>query len=245
MTEWQSAVFFTDNWLNVFCCILRLFHMVPHHIQAVCVRGGAGVFVTDCGLYLPNVYARGGLLRERFCDCVFQCVGECDCESGSAKRICACVVAVSPLLLLVHLNRHEGRRRGELNVCSVTARGRHPPRSSLIKAHHKVALCCLLRAPATTYCMGTRAYTSSAINHYQRWRGRGRERGEETGSEGKGGSEGGRGDGVGETMLFSYYPLEITDQCHNYYLEVKLICWSETCPLPACLCVCVCVSVCV
>lgn len=32
-------------------------------------------------------------------------MGECDCESGSTKRICACVVAMSPLLLLVHLNR--------------------------------------------------------------------------------------------------------------------------------------------
>ncbi len=42
----------------------------------------------------------------------FECVGECDCESGSAKRICTCVVAVSPLLLLVHLNRQRGGRWG-------------------------------------------------------------------------------------------------------------------------------------
>lgn len=42
---------------------------------------------------------------------------------------------------------------------------------------------------------------------------------------------------MGEIMLFSYYPFKITDQCHNYYLEVKLIWQSET--LPSCVCVCV------
>lgn len=27
-----------------------------------------------------------------FCDCVFECVGECDCGSGRAKRIYTCAV---------------------------------------------------------------------------------------------------------------------------------------------------------
>lgn len=88
--------------------MLQNFGPTPHS-YCVCVRGRAGIFVTDYGLYLPNVYARDSLLSARFCDCVFECVGECDCESGSAKRICVCFVAVSPLLLLlVHLNRRRG-----------------------------------------------------------------------------------------------------------------------------------------
>lgn len=69
-----------------------------------CVRGRAGVFVRNPGLYLPSMYA-----KDRFCGCVFGRVGECDCESGSTKRICACVLAVSPLLLLVHLNSQRWR----------------------------------------------------------------------------------------------------------------------------------------
>lgn len=64
-----------------------------------------GVFVTNYRIYLPTVHATASPppIRELLRLC-FECVGECDCESGSAKRICACVVAVSPLLLLVHLN---------------------------------------------------------------------------------------------------------------------------------------------
>lgn len=59
-----------------------------------------GVFITHCGLYLPTAYARDSLLKVRFCDCVFERVGECDCESGSTKRICACVGAAIPMLLV-------------------------------------------------------------------------------------------------------------------------------------------------
>lgn len=89
--------------------------MDPYYIQTVCVRGRMGVFITHYGLYLPTVYARDSLLQVRFCDCVFECVGECDCESGSTKRICTCVVAVIPLLLLVHLNRQ--REAVESGLC--------------------------------------------------------------------------------------------------------------------------------
>lgn len=82
--------------------------VVLHGLKlCVCVRGRMGVFITHYGLYLPTAYARDGLLEARFCDCV----GECDCESGSTKRICACVVAVIPPALLVHVNRHESELR--------------------------------------------------------------------------------------------------------------------------------------
>lgn len=156
----------------------------------------------------------------RLCDCVFECVGECDCESGSAKRICACDVAVSSLLLLLHLNRQRGVAASRLKVCFVTARGRHPPLSSLIIAHQKVALWCLYvpQQPPTAWEHRRTQEALSIIirggdGEGERWVRRHLE----------GGREGGRGDRAGETMLLSYYPLEITDQCHNYYLEVKLI----------------------
>ncbi len=80
-------------------------------------------------------------------------------------------------------------------------------------AYQKVALCCLCvprRPPTAWEHRRTQAALSITIKGGERSEVTGRERVE-------------RGDRVGETMLLSYYPLEITDQCHNYYLEVKLI----------------------
>lgn len=111
----------------------------PHYVQAE--RWGERVY--NYGLYLPTVCARDSLHKVRLCDCVFERVGECDCKSGSAKRICTWAAAVSSLLLLVHLNRQRGATASPWKVCSVTARGRHPLPSSLITAHQKAALWCL------------------------------------------------------------------------------------------------------
>lgn len=125
------------------------------------------LFVADHGLYLLSVNAGDSPHEGRLCDCVLECVGECDCESGSAKRIFACVVAASPL---PHVNR---RRRGSQAVewerVPSQLGGATPPLSSLIMAHQKkkkksgsVVFVCAL---TTTYCMGTQAYRRRAINH--------------------------------------------------------------------------------
>lgn len=172
----------------------------------------------------------------RLCDCVFECVGECDCESGSAKRIFACVVAVSPL---PHVNR---RRRGSQAVewerVPSQLGGATPPLSSLIMAHQKKKkewLCGVCMCPDNHLLHGN---TGVQEKGHQSWRAvrRGRGRGDIQSVEETAGVETERPTQCCCPIIFSKLQTDVSTITwrSNSYDRVRLFTFP-------CECVCVCV----
>lgn len=153
---WQPVVLYNDTSVNIikywgsFTWIQTIVWLWVWEVGWVCLKQTKQTLDSLTTMCIESK----AYVWVRFRGYVFGRVGDCDC--GSTKRICACVVMA--LVLLLNPDRRWGCSCYICDcrkVCSFAARGRHPLPRSLIISHHKSDSVLFVCALATTYCMGT------------------------------------------------------------------------------------------